>query len=64
MVLGLLLSVIALTPLVTGVQLSSLWWWLAMTTGVGFGMLLIGLRLAARNRSKLVRKHLQGEIDE
>lgn len=64
MIAGMILSLVALTPLVTGTQLSSLWWWLAMTTGIGFGMLLIGLRLAARNRSKLVREHLQGEINE
>jgi hypothetical protein len=59
--IGMLLSLIALSPLVTGTQLSSLWWWLAMVTGVGFIILLSGIRKAAKRRSKLVQAHMQGD---
>jgi hypothetical protein len=61
MAIGMLMSLIALSPLVTGTQLSSLWWWLAMVTGVGFIILLSGIRKAAKRRSKLVQAHMQGD---
>jgi hypothetical protein len=61
MAIGMLMSLVALSPLVTGRQLSSLWWWLAMVTGIGFIVLLSGVRKAAKRRSKLVQAHMQGE---
>jgi hypothetical protein len=51
--IGLAFSFVALSPLViTGLELSSIWWALSMITGVGFAILLFGLRASARVRSK------------
>lgn len=51
--IGLAFSLVALSPLViTGLELSSIWWALSMITGVGFAILLFGLRASARVRRK------------
>lgn len=61
MVAGMILSLIAISPLLTNISLGSIWWFLAMITGVGFVVLLVGIRMTASERTRLVRKHLQGE---
>lgn len=61
MVVGMFLSLIAISPLITNISLSSIWWFLAMLTGVGFVVLLVGIRMSAKERTRLVRKRLQGE---
>lgn len=61
---GMILSVIAISPLVTHISLGSIWWFLAMVTGVGFVVLLVGIRMSAKERTRLVRKHLQGERND
>ncbi|MEY3277939.1 MAG: hypothetical protein RLZZ426_425 [Actinomycetota bacterium] len=57
-VLGMVLTLIAISPLLFGGQLPSAWWTLSMITGVGLIVLLIGLRTAGSTRSRLVRDAL------
>lgn len=54
-VTGLLLGAVALLPLVTPVQLPSLFWALAMLLGVGLGLILAGLLAQGRRRSRIQR---------
>ena len=54
-VIGVLCTLVALSPLVTGAQLSGAWWFLAMLTGAGFLLILVGLLRNARARSAAVR---------
>lgn len=56
--LGMVLTLIAISPLLFGGQLPSAWWTLSMITGVGLIVLLIGLRTAGSTRSRLVRDAL------
>lgn len=50
-VLGLACTVVAITPLfVPSWQMSGLWWFLSMLTGVGLALVLIGLIRSARSR--------------
>lgn len=54
-VIGVVCTLVALSPLVTGAQLSGAWWFLAMLTGAGFLLILVGLLRNARARSAAVR---------
>jgi hypothetical protein len=55
-VLGLLFSLIAILPLVSNLELPSIWWFLSMLTGVGLAVILLGLIISARSRrTKKVR---------
>jgi hypothetical protein len=50
-VLGLLLSSVALLPLLfPSVELPGTWWFLSMTTGVGLALVIAGLIRASRAR--------------
>jgi hypothetical protein len=49
---GMLLTLVAMLPLVTDVELPSAWWWLSMLVGVGMGMVLVGLARNGRRRSR------------
>lgn len=57
-VLGLALSLVAILPLVTPVELPSLFWVLAMVLSVGVGLILAGLAAQGRSRSRLQRTAL------
>jgi hypothetical protein len=51
--IGLVFALIAMLPLVIpDLTLPSYWWFLAMITGVGLALVLLGLRLSARARSR------------
>lgn len=52
---GLVLGLVALLPLVTSVELPSLFWSLAMLLGLGLGVILVGLAVQARHRSRVQR---------
>jgi hypothetical protein len=49
---GMLLTLVAMLPLVTDVELPSALWWLSMLVGVGMGMVLVGLARNGRRRSR------------
>jgi hypothetical protein len=49
-VLGIIFSLIAILPLVTDLELPSIWWFLSMLTGVGLAVILVGLIISARSR--------------
>jgi VIT1/CCC1 family predicted Fe2+/Mn2+ transporter len=49
-ILGIIFSLIAILPLVTDLQLPSIWWFLSMLTGVGLAVILLGLIISARSR--------------
>ncbi len=49
---GMLLTLVAMIPLVTDVELPSVFWWLSMLVGVGLAMVLIGLARNGRRRSR------------
>lgn len=51
-VLGMVLSLIAMSPLLFGGQLASVWWFLAMLTGAGLICIIIGIRSASRARTR------------
>ena len=52
---GMALALVALLPLVVpSISLPSAFWWLAMITGVGLTLLLVGLWRAARARGRRV----------
>lgn len=55
MLAGMLLTAVAVLPLFTGTPLPSAFWALAMTTGVGFALVLAGLGRNARARSRAQR---------
>ncbi len=50
--LGMALTLIAMLPLVTDLELPSAFWWLSMLTGVGLGMIIVGLARNGRSRSR------------
>lgn len=54
-VIGMVLSLIAMSPVVLGQQLSSVWWALSMTTGAGLVLLLVGVRRVSAARSRAIR---------
>jgi membrane protein implicated in regulation of membrane protease activity len=47
---GMVFCLIALAPLATGEELPSWLWWMAMSTGVGLALVLLGLHRAAAAR--------------
>ena len=49
---GMALTLIAMIPLVTDVELPSAFWWLSMLVGVGLAMVLVGLARNGRRRSR------------
>jgi peptidoglycan/LPS O-acetylase OafA/YrhL len=51
-VVGMLLTAVAMLPLVTDLELPSTFWWLAMLVGVGMGMILVGLARNGRRRAR------------
>jgi len=52
-VIGIILTLIAMLPLVVpDLSLPPVWWFLSMITGVGLAMVLLGLFLSARSRSR------------
>ena len=52
-VVGIVLTLIAMLPLVVpGLSLPPIWWFLSMITGVGLAMVLAGLFVSARARSR------------
>jgi membrane protein implicated in regulation of membrane protease activity len=52
--IGMVFGLIALAPLVSGQELPSWLWWLAMSAGVGLALVLIGLHRAATARRRQV----------
>ena len=54
-VLGMVLSLIAMSPAVFGEVLAPIWWALSMTTGLGLCILLLGVLRASAARSRAVR---------
>ena len=50
-VIGIILTLIAMLPLVTDIELPSAWWFLSMITGIGLAVIIVGLILSARSRS-------------
>jgi hypothetical protein len=57
---GMLLTLVALLPLVTDLELPSLWWALSMLVGVGVGLVLLGLARNGRRRARaqvMARSH-------
>lgn len=50
--LGMALTLVAMLPLVTDLELPSALWWLAMLTGVGLAMIIVGLARNGRRRSR------------
>jgi hypothetical protein len=52
---GLALVLVAILPLVTGRELPSAFWALAMLAGLGMGMILLGLWRKGRARSRAQR---------
>jgi protein-S-isoprenylcysteine O-methyltransferase Ste14 len=56
LVAGMLISVIAMLPLLTDLELPSLFWWLAMLlVATGLGLVILGLLRNGRQRSRLQR---------
>ncbi len=55
-VIGMILSLIAMSPAVFGEVLAPVWWALSMTTGLGLTILLVGVRRASAARSRAVRE--------
>lgn len=50
--LGMLLTGVAMLPLVSDLELPSALWWLSMLVGVGMAMILVGLARNGRRRSR------------
>jgi VIT1/CCC1 family predicted Fe2+/Mn2+ transporter len=55
-VVGIALTLIAILPLVSDIELSSAWWFLSMITGVGLATVIAGLTMSARSRSRRSRR--------
>jgi hypothetical protein len=51
-VAGLMVALVALLPLVTDLELPSLFWALSMLLGIGFGLILLGLARKGRTRAR------------
>jgi Na+/proline symporter len=54
-VVGMVLTGVAMLPLVTSIELPSEFWGMAMVVGVGFAMILAGLWRKGRARSRAQR---------
>jgi hypothetical protein len=55
LVLGMICTAIAILPLFTDLDLPSIWWGLSMLTGLGLGMILVGLKVSSKKRSRYTR---------
>jgi len=55
-VVGIALTLIAILPLVSDIELPSAWWFLSMITGVGLATVIAGLTMSARSRSRRSRR--------
>lgn len=53
-VAGMIAGLVALSPILSGRDLPSWLWWLAMSAGVGLLLVLLGLRRAHLARRRLV----------
>ena len=53
--LGMVLSLIAMSPLVFGGHFASVWWFLAMLTGTGLICIIVGIKAASRARTRAVQ---------
>jgi formate-dependent nitrite reductase membrane component NrfD len=51
-VAGMVMALVSLLPLVTDLELPSLFWALSMLTGIGFALILIGLARKGRRRAR------------
>lgn len=51
-VAGMALTLVALLPLVSDVELPSQWWALSMLVGIGMGLVLAGLAANGRRRAR------------
>ena len=52
---GMLLTLIAMIPLVApGVVFPSIWWFLAMVTGIGLAVIIAGFVVSGRERRRAV----------
>jgi len=49
---GMVLTLVAMVPLVTDLELPSAFWWLSMLTGVGLAMIIVGLARNGRRRAR------------
>lgn len=49
---GMIFTAIAILPLISDIDLPSTWWFLSMITGLGLGLILIGLIITARSRRR------------
>lgn len=57
--LGIVLSLIAMIPLVVpGLEFPSVWWFLAMLTGVGLAVVIAGFVVSGRERRRTVDRSL------
>lgn len=51
--IGLICTLVAIAPLVVpSLEMSGLWWFLSMLTGVGIALVLVGLVRSARSRRR------------
>ncbi len=49
--IGLICTLVAIAPLfIPSLEMSGLWWFLSMLTGVGIALVLVGLVRSARSR--------------
>lgn len=49
-IIGIGATLIAMLPLVTDIELPSIWWFFSMITGVGLAIVIAGLIVSARSR--------------
>jgi hypothetical protein len=55
-IIGMAFGLIALVPLISGEELPSWLWWMAMSSGIGLALVLLGLhRAAAARRAEIAR---------
>ncbi|HSO05247.1 MAG TPA: hypothetical protein VLQ92_12245 [Candidatus Limnocylindrales bacterium] len=59
---GMLVTLVAMLPLVTDLELPSAFWWLSMLVGVGMIMILVGLARNGRRRSR-AQKTARASVD-
>ncbi len=60
---GMALTMVAILPLVTDLELPSAFWWLAMITGLGLAMVVAGLARNGRRRSRTQVAATAADVD-